>query len=97
MDFFRAVGNAWGMFLFRCFVMVSVVALMMPLGGSEPVPSSPLAVSSAGEAEPQRLDSPFAEGELFPDFAFPSLENGTPMRLSDFRGHKVMLHVFASW
>jgi len=36
-------------------------------------------------------------GDLFPDLAFPSLEDGTPARLSDFRGKKVMLHVFASW
>jgi len=36
-------------------------------------------------------------GDLFPDLGFPSLEDGTATRLSDFRGKKVMLHVFASW
>ncbi|MCH7824095.1 MAG: hypothetical protein IH849_04780 [Acidobacteria bacterium] len=85
------------MLLSRAFVMVSVVALMIPMGGSEPMPSSYLAVPSASETAPQRLASPFAEGDLFPDLAFPSLEDGSPTRLSDFRGHKVMLHVFASW
>ncbi len=45
----------------------------------------------------QRRDSPFTEGDPFPDLALPSLADGSPTRLSDFRGTKVMLHVFASW
>ena len=57
-----------------------------------------LTAAVAGEAPAlQRLDSPFTVGEPFPDLAFPSLDDGTPARLSDFRGRKVMLHVFASW
>ena len=57
-----------------------------------------VAVSTAGEVTAvQRLDSPFAVGDRFPDLAFPSLVDGAPARLSDFRGRKVMLHVFASW
>ena len=46
---------------------------------------------------PQRAASPFVVGEVFPDLAFPSLGDGRAMRLSDFRGSRVMLHVFASW
>ncbi len=85
------------MLLSRAFVMASAAALMIPMGGSEPMPSSYVTVPAASETAPQRLSSPFAEGDVFPDLAFPSLEDGTPTRLSDFRGHKVMLHVFASW
>ena len=36
-------------------------------------------------------------GEPFPDLVFPSLDGGAPVSLSDFRGNKVVLHVFASW
>jgi hypothetical protein len=56
-----------------------------------------VAPGSGAERPAQRPASPFTVGEAFPDLAFPSLEDGTPRRLSDFRGRKVMLHVFASW
>ena len=56
-----------------------------------------LSVTSAPATPAQRLDPRFDVGDVFPDLALPSLEDGTPTRLSDFRGHKVMLHVFASW
>ncbi len=36
-------------------------------------------------------------GQPFPDIAFPSAADGTPMSIADFRGEKVVLHVFASW
>ena len=54
----------------------------------------PAGVSAEGG---QRAEERFKVGEVFPDLALPSLEGGSPARLSDFRGHKVMLHVFASW
>ena len=37
------------------------------------------------------------EGEPFPDLVLPSMTDGRPMSLADFRGRKVILHVFASW
>ncbi|MHC4991114.1 MAG: TlpA family protein disulfide reductase [Planctomycetota bacterium] len=40
---------------------------------------------------------PIEVGQPFPDLVLPSLENGEPMSISDFRGRKVVLHVFASW
>ena len=56
------------------------------------------AVGFAGrEAGAQRLESRFSVGDHFPDLPFPALADGKPTRLSDFRGRKVMLHVFASW
>lgn len=41
--------------------------------------------------------SGFEVGEPFPALAFPSAEDGEPISLADFRGHKVIVHVFASW
>jgi len=35
--------------------------------------------------------------EPFPDLTLPSLDGGKPLSISDFRGKKVVLHVFASW
>ncbi|MCZ6652612.1 MAG: redoxin domain-containing protein [Planctomycetota bacterium] len=37
-----------------------------------------------------------AVGEAYPDFVFPTLE-GQDVRLSDYRGRKVLLIHFASW
>jgi hypothetical protein len=69
-------------------VTICVLALLaLGIGGA--------GIPTAGAS--QRGASPFTVGERFPDLAFPSLEDGTPTRLSDFRGRKVMLHVFASW
>ena len=56
-----------------------------------------LVVTNAPATPAQRLDPRFGVGDVFPDLALPSLEDGTLTRLSDFRGGKVMLHVFASW
>jgi len=36
-------------------------------------------------------------GEPFPELAFPALDDGQPWSIRDFRGQKVILHVFASW
>ncbi len=39
----------------------------------------------------------FEVGQPFPDIVLPSLEDGRPASIADFRGKKVILHVFASW
>jgi peroxiredoxin len=41
--------------------------------------------------------SPFQIGEPVPRLTLPSISDGAPMSLDDFRGRKVMLHVWASW
>lgn len=38
-----------------------------------------------------------AVGRAHPDFVLPSIDDGAPIRLSDFRGKKVLLLHFASW
>ena len=37
------------------------------------------------------------EGQLFPTIKLPLLETGLPASLSDFRGKRTVLHIFASW
>ncbi len=36
-------------------------------------------------------------GKPFPDLVLPSLEDGGPSSIVQFRGKKTLLHVFASW
>lgn len=37
------------------------------------------------------------DGQVFPDLCLPSLETGKLERISDFRGRKTLLLVYASW
>ena len=39
----------------------------------------------------------FRVGEPVPDLVLPSAEDGSPLSLADYRGEKLVLHVFASW
>ena len=41
--------------------------------------------------------SPFQVGHPFPDLTLPALQDGRPASIRDYRGQKVVLHVFASW
>ncbi len=50
--------------------------------------------SSAGDTSRR---SPFQVGEPFPDLTLPALQDGRPASIRDYRGQKVILHVFASW
>lgn len=36
-------------------------------------------------------------GRPFPLLDLPAAEDGRPLSLADFRGRKIILHVFASW
>ena len=36
-------------------------------------------------------------GKAFPEIRLPSMTDGKLMSIADFRGRKVLLHVFASW
>ncbi len=44
-----------------------------------------------------RPSTGFEVGQPFPAIALPALEDGRPASLTDFRGKKLLLHVFASW
>jgi hypothetical protein len=39
----------------------------------------------------------FHEGQMFPTLIFPSLDGSRPGSVADFRGKKLILHIFASW
>lgn len=39
----------------------------------------------------------FEAGQPFPDLVLPLLEDGRPAAISDFQGHKLVLHIWASW
>ena len=43
------------------------------------------------------LPESIAEGKPFPAVMLPGLADGQPASIADFRGSKVVLHVFASW
>ena len=53
------------------------------------IPAMTLAQNSPG--------LPFQEGDVFPEIRLPSLKDGSPMSVADFRGRKLVLHIFASW
>jgi len=36
-------------------------------------------------------------GHPFPGIVLPSLEDGRPSSIAQFRGQKLILHIFASW
>ena len=57
-----------------------------------------LALVAAALATPAlRAEKPrIEEGKPFPEIVLPSLD-GTQTSIADFRGQKVILHVFASW
>lgn len=46
---------------------------------------------------PKSYSVDFHEGQMFPTMVFPSLDGGRPSSVADFRGKKLILHIFASW
>jgi hypothetical protein len=55
-------------------------------------------VAAAWLATPLHAAPPRLEvGQLFPEIVLPAARDGRPMSIADFRGEKVVLHVFASW
>jgi hypothetical protein len=76
-------------------ISLAILTLAPPPAGGTPSGEKPAgkAVRTAGGLPP--LD--FEEGQPFPDIVLPSADGGRPMSVSDFRGEKVVLHVFASW
>lgn len=53
---------------------------------------------AAGRATPPKSYSvEFHEGQMFPTLILPRLRDGRPGSVADFRGKKLILHIFASW
>ena len=57
------------------------------------------AIAAPSEARSQSSvpSQSFEVGTPFPTVSLPSLEDGRPASIADFRGQKVILHIFASW
>ncbi len=55
-----------------------------------------VAVTSHASAQ-SSIPASFEVGMPFPPLSFPSLDDGRPASIADFRGQKVILHIFASW
>ncbi|MCP3903616.1 MAG: hypothetical protein GY715_08265 [Planctomycetes bacterium] len=57
-----------------------------------------LALAALFLAVPADASGPVLEvGAPFPAIGLPSMRDGTRRTIGDFRGRKVVLHVFASW
>jgi hypothetical protein len=56
----------------------------------------PLALATSA-AWAQAPETGLEVGQRFPELVLPSAEDGRPMSIADFRGKRVVLHVFASW
>jgi hypothetical protein len=55
-----------------------------------------VALMGSGQS-PARPPAPFEVGRPFPLLALPDCADGRPRSIADFRGRKIILHVFASW
>ncbi len=56
-----------------------------------------VAIAVPSGARAQGSSHRFEVGTPFPTLSLPSLEDGRPASIADFRGQKVILHIFASW
>jgi hypothetical protein len=68
---------------------VFVPALLL-LGALLASPAEPAKPANPDEYEPR-------VGEPFPHLVLPSLEDGSPLSVTSFRGKKLVLHIWASW
>jgi hypothetical protein len=53
--------------------------------------------SGAVVSSAEGLAMEFKVGQPFPEMVLPSLEDGRPSSVSELRGQKLILHIFASW
>ena len=72
------------------------VVRRVALIGLLPVALGAFVGETSATSQPSRR-SPFQVGQPFPDLALPALQDGRPASIRDYRGQKVILHVFASW
>jgi len=65
-----------------------------------PLAATLAAACASGQAvnfEKSAAKVDIAEGRRFPDLRLPRLETGEPGSIADYRGERLVLHVFASW
>jgi len=56
-----------------------------------------IAVSISWAQVPASPETGLEIGQPFPTMAFPAIEDGQPRSITEFRGQKLILHIFASW
>ena len=61
------------------------------------LPLIAIAAPSEARAQSSMPSHGFEVGTPFPTLSLPSLDDGRPASIADFRGQKVILHIFASW
>ena len=73
--------------------------MSLPVGPRWALALLPCLVSGVDSPAPAAASSgsTFTVGLAVPDLVLPSLSDGSPRSLADFRGKKVILQVFASW
>lgn len=71
--------------------------LLLPLTALLLLAALPSGQSRAQAGRAGLPSTGFVEGQPFPALVLPSAEDGRPVSLADFRGQKLLLHVFASW
>ena len=71
-----------------CIITIGLLAAVRETIAALPAQGAPSQKSSPAE---------FHEGQMFPTTVFPSVDDGRPRTVADFRGNKLILHIFASW
>ena len=56
-----------------------------------------VAAMAATPSDAQAQNAGFEVGQPFSTLSFPALEDGRPRSIAEFRGQRIILHVFASW
>jgi hypothetical protein len=54
-------------------------------------------LAAPAAAEETGTEMPIEIGQPFPTLTLPSIADGSPMSVTEFRGKKVLLHIWASW
>jgi len=74
--------------------IMGIVAIGLAAGGLTGI----MLNRDTGRTDPLRSHSvEFHEGQMIPALIFPRLRDGRPGSVADFRGKKLILHIFASW
>jgi hypothetical protein len=71
---------------YRCAAAVALTAATLGGGRATTAPQPGAAVAAR-----------IAVGEPFPDLVLPDAADGRARSIAEFRGEKLILHIFASW
>ena len=77
----------------RPVALAGSFALLLSIAPSQ----ANMAQANMAQENTARVNFAPAEGEVFPELAFPTLEGTGLASLRDYRGQKVLLMQFASW